>query len=179
MVFLSSNSKLCGSYIAQIIIKFQLKRSSSRAHILTVIYLTPTIIIVCYNLFIHTGAVYYYITWQLALFWFFHIVSIFFEIRLPFQTRSVRASGRIKYIHSGLLLIAVLFPLIPVMILIFVGGFSSRRFPPFICSPGNANAAFYSTFFPLSLVIASGSSLMIGIVWIIVKVLRRHPWIWS
>ena len=122
------------------------------------------------TLTIPAAVVLYYTMWQTALWWFFHISAMFCEIKFPLRAHSFKASGRMKYVHIGLVIAGILIPVIPVTVIASVAGFVPGPFPPILCYSASTNAIFYGIVFPLCVLVATGISLLVCIVWLIIKV---------
>ena len=67
-------------------------------------------------------------------------------------------------------LIAIFLPCIPVAVVFGTGGFINARFPPSLCISKSADAAFFSLVLPVSILIASGVSLLLAVFWTLHKV---------
>ena len=95
---------------------------------------------------------------------------MFCGIKFPLRTHKFEALGRMKYIHIGLVIAGILIPVIPVTAIASVAGFVPAPFPPIFCYSASGNAIFYGIVFPLCVLLATGISLLVCIVWLIIKV---------
>jgi len=119
--------------------------------------------------------VFYYGLFQLAVWWFLHVVSLFWKIRFPFHARSFETAHRLKYIHITMVIVGLVLPTLPIIVAFTAGnsstrGFGLTRFPPILCTSLQRDSTFYSLVLPINLLIAIGVPLLIIIFWIIHKV---------
>jgi len=134
-----------------------------------------------------TGMVFYYGLFQLAMWWFLHVVSLFWKIRFPFHARSFETAHRLKYIHIAMVIVGLVLPTLPVIVAFTAEnpstrGFGLTRFPPILCTSLQRDSTFYSLVLPINLLIAIGVPLLIIMFWIIHKQhglfrmkLSKHP----
>ena len=125
-----------------------------------------------FSFYFHLGAIFYYVSLQLALWWFFHVSALFWKIRFPFHAKATESAHRTKYIHITMVLLALVLPLVPVIAAFATTGFVLSRFPAILCLGSNANAAFYSLVLPLILLLKFGITLLIVVFWTIHKVCK-------
>ena len=136
-----------------------------------------------------------YVLGQLALWWLFHIVSLFWKIKFPFHARSFEMSGKFKYIHIICVIVGIMLPLLPIISsmakfavdirkqnnnstsqikndLFLSGGlgFRSTRFPAILCSGTDADVIFYSVILPIDIILASGCTMLITVLWSVHRV---------
>ena len=121
------------------------------------------------------GIMSYYGLLQLAVWWFCHVVSLFWGIQFPFRAQSLQAAGRVKYIHITMVIVGLVLPTLPVVVAFTAGnpdarGFGLVRFPTFICTSLQRDPTFYSLVLPVNILAAIGVPLLIIIFWIIHKV---------
>ena len=124
-----------------------------------------------------------YILLQEAMWWLFHITAFFWKVYFPFHARSYQLSKKIKYIHIVCVVVGLILPLVPVVTLMgtfakknkasqtnvtFLSGGAGIR--PFICSAIDADAIFYSLTLLLYLIMILGCSLLILIMWYMIRV---------
>ena len=96
------------------------------------------------------GIVIFYGLFQLAVWWFCHVVSLFWGIQFPFHARSFKTTGRIKYIHITMVIVGLVLPTLPVIVTFTAGnpstrGFGLTRFPPILCTSLQRDPTFYSS----------------------------------
>ena len=121
------------------------------------------------------GILFFYGLLQLTVWWFCHVVSLFWEIQFPFHARSFKTAGHVKYIHIAMVIVGLVLPTLPVIVAFTAGtpstrGFGMTRFPPILCTSLESNSAFYSLVLPINILIAIGVPLVIVISWTIHKV---------
>ena len=121
------------------------------------------------------GIVIYYGLLQLVVWWFCHVVSLFWGIQFPFHARSFKEADRVKYIHIVMVIMGLVLPTLPVIVAFTAGtpnsrGFGLTRFPPILCTSLEADATFYSLVLPINIALAIGVPLVIIIFWTIHKV---------
>ena len=116
------------------------------------------------------GFIYYYTLMQLSMWWFFHIITLFWKIRFPFHARSFENVHGFKHLHITAVILGVVLPLIPSTSMIATGGFVIGRFPPVVCQPSDLATAFYSVEVPIIVMVQIGISLLVIIFWTIHKV---------
>ena len=120
------------------------------------------------NTFLPPGLAFYYASLTLALFWFFHIVLLFWKIKFPFHAKRFKTKGYFRYVCVIMVIAAVFLPLESLIAILASGGLTIPRFPPVQCFPRNTDAAFYSVVFPISIVFAIAVSLIAIILWVVV-----------
>ena len=120
----------------------------------------------------HVGTAYTYIFLQLDTWLLGHIMTLFWGITFPFHYRSLETRGRLIYIHITIIVVALLLPTIPVGIALGTGGYIYDGVPPLACLPRNTVVAFYAVFLPSTVMIATGGTFLILIIWKLIKV--RH-----
>ena len=94
--------------------------------------------------------------------------------KFPFHYKNMKQRGHFKYVHIGMVLIALLLPLVPVGIVFGNGGFTIAFFPPSIFLPEEQDVAFYAILLPYSIVMAGGISLIAVILQELVLVRRLN-----
>ena len=108
---------------------------------------------------------------QLSLLWLCHVSIMFVKLTLPFHARRLEASVHKRYIHAACLTITLLLPIIPVAAMFATGGFTMATFPPFLCFPRNGDITYYLLNLPVSIVLSTGTAMLIVIMWNIHKVI--------
>ena len=118
----------------------------------------------------HTAVVFYYIYTQAVFLWCLHIGSIFWGLVFPFQAHRFKVSGKYKYLHLAVILLAIFIPGISVAGALAPEGVRFQRFPPIICVADSRNGNFYGFLLPVTIMNAIGTSLLVLIFWMIHKV---------
>ena len=120
------------------------------------------------------GVVFYYLFLEGSLLLLFHISSVFWGVKFPFHYKNTKQRGHFKYVHIGMVLIALLLPLVPIGIALGNEGFTIALFPPLICFVKEQDVLFYAILLPYSIVMAGGISLIAVILQELVLVRRLH-----
>ena len=116
------------------------------------------------------GFVFHYTLVQLTMWWFFHIIALFWKIRFPFHARSFETVHRFKYVHITAVILGVVLPAIPSISMMATGGFVLRRFPPVVGLARDLPVTFYSAMVPIIVMFQIGISLLVIIFRTIYKV---------
>ena len=114
--------------------------------------------------------VFYYTFIQLAILWVLHIGAIFWGLMFPFQARRFKITGKNKYLHLAVILLALFIPGITVAGSLGPEGVHFPRYPPIICVANSRNANFYSTLLPAAIAVTVGCTLLVLVFWMIHKV---------
>ena len=139
------------------------------------------------------GIFFFYLIFQMALWWIFHTSILLWKVFFPFYSQTFTASGKIKHVHVLCLIIGLILPLATVItslsefavesrnkvengtsaLDLFVTGdlgYTTISFPPILCFASDKDAGFYSLILPLSIFQAIGGTMLILIVWHIHRV---------
>ena len=76
-----------------------------------------------------------------------------------------------KIIHLLVVLLALLFPVIPVIVSFSTGGFVISSQPPDVCVSRSSKAAYYTLALPISVIMATGISLLVMVMVMVIKVI--------
>ena len=129
-----------------------------------------------YSYFLYSvGIVFYYGIFQVTVWWFCHVVSLFWGIRFPFHFKSFKATHRLKYVHITMVIVGLVLPTLPVILPFTTGdpnmrGFGLTVFPPTNCDSLQVALTFFSLPLPINLLLVTGIPLLIIVLWIIHKV---------
>ena len=121
-------------------------------------------------LFYLAGIVFYYGAIQLGVWWFCHVVSLFWGIQFPFHFKSFKTAHRLKYIHIPMVIAGLVLPALPVTLISTAGRVQDSSLPS-SKSLQSASLTFYSVILPSNLLFAAGIPLLIIIIWLIHKVI--------
>ena len=125
-------------------------------------------------LFSPIGAIFHYTSMQQSLLWFFHIVAVFWGTKFPFHAKSFQRKGHFKYVHAAMLITSIVLPFVPVAVVQGTGGSTLAQIPAFLCSARSPEAFFYSFILPVSIIVATGLSLVVLIFQVIVHVTQTQ-----
>ena len=92
---------------------------------------------------------------------------LFWKIAFPFHAK--RFEKRI-IIHVLVVLLALLLPTVPVIVSFTTGGFVISNHPPLVCVSRSSDAAYYTLALPISVIMATGTSLLVLVLVTIMKV---------
>ena len=140
----------------------------------------------------HSGMVYVYMLVQTSIWWLIHTTALFWKIQFPFHARSFQMSHRIKYIYAACIIAGIIIPVLPIVasmadfavavssntglqsrnITFLSGGlgYGQIRFPPILCSGNNNNVVYYTSIFPINIMVIIGLTELILLFWTIHKV---------
>ena len=171
---------------------FILKMQNLPSFILKMPVLIPCIRIIIMIIII-IGVAFTYTLLQLALWWIFHTMFIFWKIVFPFHARSFQSSHNMTLIYAACIAAGLVIPLVPVIahmasfvkevesdpvlqamnVTAVSGGFGYRifQFPPILCSGTNSGILYYSNAIPINIIMMVGIAQLIIIVWRIHKVI--------
>ena len=109
---------------------------------------------------------------MMSYWWFFHTVSVFWKVWFPIHARQFKIRGHIKYIHIAVVIITLTFSMIPIGVAFGTGGYT--LLPVLLsCITRKPDAYIYSFVLPLCVLYAIGMTLIILILWRILK-MRLH-----
>ena len=109
---------------------------------------------------------------QLAIWVPSHVIILFWGIAFPFHYRAFERRGRLKYIHITEVVVALILPSVPVGIALGTGGYIYDGIPPLVCLPKNVAVEFYAFLLPSAVLMVTGGTFLVLIVWKLIKV--RH-----
>ena len=110
-----------------------------------------------------------YCTVQFTLWGTFYAMFLFWAVRYPFNYRKIRTSGKMRYIHVTVFILAVLIPL-PGPLIQLRDGYIKISNPPRFCVGRNTDLFFFSYSIPNSIFLATTCILMVLVFWTILKV---------
>ena len=120
------------------------------------------------------GVFLYYSSMLQAIFWFCHVVAVFLTIKYPLTAQQFQNKGFFKYVHLGIVVFVLLLPWTTVGIVLGTEGYAISRFPTILCFARNVNVSFYAYVLPLSIIVATGMSLIVIIFWILIGLVQVH-----
>lgn len=113
------------------------------------------------------GSVYYYTILHLSILWLSHVFILFWKIKFPFHARHCEKK---RTTHVLVVLLAVFIPTIPVIMSFLTGGFTIGSHPPSFCVSKNSDVAYYTLALPMSIIGATGVSLIFVVLLTVIKV---------
>ena len=107
---------------------------------------------------------------QLLLWWFFHVLAVFWKIEFPLHAKRAESAHLMRYVHLTMVVLGLILPLVPVIATLATTGFGLIRFPAILCGGRSANATFYALVLPIVLLLQVGITLLGVMFWTIHKV---------
>ena len=125
------------------------------------------------------GAASTYCLLQLVIFWFIHLLALFWKTVFPLHARSLQKAHRIKYIHITCVAVGIIFPVIPVIAVVSQYargkstsevvkgglGFGITRFPPLLCTGKHGDTIMYSLTLPIVILLIIGITILATLFW--------------
>ena len=109
---------------------------------------------------------------QLLLWWLWHTIAVFRAAVWPLH--AINTSKKNGYRHLVFGLAGLILPVVPILIVVFgsrpTGGFTITRAPPILCAGFDLHINFWAFIFPMSLLLATGVTLLVFILRIVIKV---------
>ena len=124
--------------------------------------------------FLCTGIFLFYCPLMQTSFWFCHVVAVFWTIQFPITARRFENKGYFKFVHLGMVAAVLVLPWITLGIILGTQGYVISRFPTILCFPRNVNVTFYAFILPLSIILATGMSLIVIIFWVLIGLVQIH-----
>ena len=116
----------------------------------------------------YTGLGRQYCIVSLALWWFFHVCSLFWKVVFPVHARGHQHYH--KYIHIALVIAGLLLPVPGVIAAFATGGYAIHHFPPLLCAVEDRDTEYYTTWLIWNILLLLGITLLIIITWKVHKV---------
>ena len=115
------------------------------------------------------GIVSSYAIVQIILLVTFHAMGLGWSIMFPFHYRRFKTNGRIKYIHASTVALSLVLPAIPALLLT-IHGYIVIPGPFEFCIPRNIDIAYFTITLPISILLATTTSIFVLLFWKILKV---------
>jgi hypothetical protein len=117
-----------------------------------------------------TGVVFHYFLFNLTLWWFFHVFSVFCKLSFPLAARRFKKYDKI--VHGAMFLFGMLLPLPGVLCALFIDGleYIMIEFPPLVCITRSEILWYYSTVLPSNILLCTGAVCFVIMFWIV----RKH-----
>ena len=97
------------------------------------------------------------------------MTTLFWKIKFPFHAKQYEKR---HIIHVLVVLLAVVLPTIPIIVSFRTGGFVISNHPPLVC-----DAAYYPLALPISIIIATGTSLLFLVLVAVIKVILFYGYV--
>ncbi|XP_019850180.1 PREDICTED: uncharacterized protein LOC109580976 [Amphimedon queenslandica] len=113
-----------------------------------------------------TGAIFHYFYLNMTLWWFFHVMSVFYKVMFPVFAKEHKEKD--KFIHIVLLILGILIPIPGVSLALTVEKYKSYTlftFPSYVCVPRNGELQYYSLLLPLNVLLCIGLFCLVLIFW--------------
>ena len=122
-----------------------------------------------------TGIINSFFFTTISYWWFFHTLTIFWNVWFPVHARSFKISGYTKYLHIAIILITLTLSTIPVGAALGTGGYVISVHPPSLnyCFPRNPDALFYAFIFPFCIVSPTGVTVNLLTVWKLLAISKQ------
>ena len=108
-----------------------------------------------------TGAVFHYMYLTVGYLWTTHIIGVLWGMMFPFHARTFQQKAHFKYLHIGMVTLAMVLPFVAVAVIIGIGGSAATSSPPFLCVAKNIDVLFYTTIPPGCLVFGIGIPVIV------------------
>ena len=95
-------------------------------------------------------------------------MGVLWGMMFPFHARTFQQKGHFKYLHVGMVVVAIVLPFVAVAVLIGTGGSTIPFFPPFLCVAKKIDVLFYTFVPPGCLLLGIGVALIVTIFWILI-----------
>lgn len=118
----------------------------------------------------HAGFVFTYGVLQISLWVLFHAIGVFLGIVFPFFYRKIREEGKIIYVHISTAVLAIVLPAIPAL-LHLIDGYAIASSSVDTCTGRNGTITYFTMILPISVVLASATTMLVIIFQKILKVL--------
>ena len=106
---------------------------------------------------------------SVCIVWLTHIIGVFWGMMFPFHARAVQQKAHFKYLHIGIVAVAIVLPFAAVAVVIGTGGCAPTSSPPFQCAAKNVDVLFYTIVPPGTLLFGIGISLIVTIFSVLIR----------
>ena len=122
-----------------------------------------------FNSFSLAGITDFYVFSQISLWRMFHTLGLCWSIVFPFHYRRFKTEGRIKHIHVSTVVLGLVLPSIPAL-LPLIDGYVIIPGQHHFCTGSNVTIIFFIVVFPVSILVATSTTMLVIIFWKIFKV---------
>ena len=116
----------------------------------------------------------YYCSLLQTIIWLCHILAIFWTVKFPLNAKYFESKGYFLFVHIGMVVVALVIPVIPVAIIFGTGGFTLTRFPNIVCFARNVDVTFYALNLPLCILLATGITLIVLILYVLIGLVQQQ-----
>ena len=106
---------------------------------------------------------------QLCLLSVLHTMFLYWSVAFPFSYRQFKNSGRVRYTHVAIVVLAIVLPL-PAPLVHLKDGYRTVGTPAITCVGSNLDYNFYALIIPVCITIGINTCLLILTMWTIFKV---------
>ena len=96
-------------------------------------------------------------------------MGILWGMKFPFHARAFQQKAHFKYLHIGIVAVAILLPSVAVAAVIGTGGSAAPFSPPILCVAKSIDVMFYTIIPPGSLLYGIGITLIVQIFLILIR----------
>lgn len=124
-----------------------------------------------------SGIILYYILIQLLLWFLWHTIAVFLSVTWPQHAKKLIKSKKHRYLHITFVLASLILPTAPVLIVMFASsepvklGFTLPQSPLILCTGIDLHSNFWGVLFPMSILLAIGTSLLVLVLRVVLKVI--------
>lgn len=115
------------------------------------------------------GIVKTYAVAQITLLLTFYALGLGWSIIFPFHYRRSKVNGRINYIHASTVALGLVLPAIPALLFV-IHAYAINPGPYEFCVPRNTDIGCFALALPLSILLATTTSVFVTLFWRILKV---------
>ena len=96
-------------------------------------------------------------------------MGLLWSLRFPFHARGFQQKARFKYLHIGMVAVALVLPSVSVAVVIGTGGSAPLFSPPFLCFAKNIDVVFYTIVPPGGVAFGIGISMIVIILLVLIR----------
>lgn len=120
----------------------------------------------------HTGVVNNFVFAMVDFWWLFHTIILFWKVYFPVHAKQFKYS---KCLHIVIVVIALVFPVIPIGTAFGTGGYIITTFPPLNnCFARNPAAIFYPFILPKCIIFPTGITFILITIWKLSRISLLH-----
>lgn len=116
-----------------------------------------------------TAVALFYCVNQMGYFVMFHAMLLFWALNFPFSYRQLKTSGKVRYVHIIVVLLALFLP-VPATLGVLFQGFIYSRNPSPTCYVSSSEYVYFAFGLPLSVIMGITACMLLLSFWAILKV---------